>query len=356
MTGVSASGFSLPLARPLRTAHGELRVRRGFLVRAVDQEGRVGLGEAAPLPPWTEDLKTCGNALEDAAEQLARPVGEAQEALAKAEIHCRALAKAPAARHGLALALLDLAAQQAREPLCTLLAREHLGKAVRPGEVPVNALLAAEEPGEAAGLARRARAAGYRAVKLKLAGSAAQDAALALATREAAGPEMELRLDANGAWTADEAPARLRALAPARPAYVEQPVPGHDLEALKALRAQRIVPIAADESAASVEAALKVLGVGAADVLVVKPMALGGPDKAAEVLAEAQRRGVPGIVTGLLDGVVARQGALHVAALLPEPRPACGLGSLALLGRGEDDVVQGRLVVPDAPGLGLQGR
>lgn len=346
--------FAVPLREPVATARGEIRARRGFLVRARGRDGLVGLGEAAPLAPWTEGLKECGAALEAAAELLDAPLGDSEEALEELDAFCRPLTKAPAARHALALALLDLAAQRARESLGGYLARTRLGRSAEGGPVPVNALVPALPPEAAAGRARELALEGYRAFKLKLAGTLEEDAARAAAVRDAVGPAAELRLDANAAWTLQEAPARLRALRACAPAYVEQPVPADDLEALRSLRKEAIVRVAADEAAASLQQALRVLDAEAADVLVVKPLALGGPDRAAEVLRDAKRRGVACVVTTLLDGPVAWAGALQVALLLPEPRPACGLTVGHLDGPGMR-VERGLAKPLQGPGLGLAG-
>jgi L-alanine-DL-glutamate epimerase-like enolase superfamily enzyme len=324
------------------------------VVRITDAEGHVGLGEAAPLEPWTEDLKRCAAALEDAAGVLAGPVGEAQRALDKLDVHVRALQHCRAARHGLALALLDLAAQQRGMPLGAYLAGQFLDGAPPADRVEVNALLGTADPKAAAAEAAELLARGYRSFKLKLAGPRDADLERVAAARSAIG-HAELRLDANGAWDRAEAAGRLRELAAFAPAFVEQPVPATDVEGLADLRRMSLVPIAADEAAATPAAAERVLAAGAADVLIVKPMALGGPDRAVEVLAAAQRAGVPCVVTSLLDGPIARAGALHVAACAPPPRRACGLGTIALFGGMKDDVRDGSLAVPRGRGLGLGG-
>jgi len=95
MTGFGR--FSLPLARPLATAHGTIDRREGYLVRI----GRdpVGLGEATPLPGWTESLEACRDALGSALADLDPSSGLAD---------LPDLSTTPAARHGLELALLDL--------------------------------------------------------------------------------------------------------------------------------------------------------------------------------------------------------------------------------------------------------
>src|SRR3954465_14882898 len=87
-------------------------------------------------------------------------------------------------------------------------------------EVPAEAETAA-----AAGEAARG---GYTWVKVKV--GVGDDAGRVAAVRAAAGPDMELRLDANGAWAVDEAVATIEALAPAGLELVEEPVHAGDAQ------------------------------------------------------------------------------------------------------------------------------
>ena len=83
-------------------------------------------------------------------------------------------------------------------------------------------------PPQAAAAAR----AGFTCVKVKV--GVGDDAGRVAAVRAAVGPEVELRLDANGAWDVDEAVRSIEALAPAGLELVEEPV--HGIEALRAVR------------------------------------------------------------------------------------------------------------------------
>lgn len=99
--------FSVDLRQPLSTAKGDIERREGFLV-AVDAAGTTGIGEATPLPGWTESLAECGDALNS--------VSDPKRALADGS-----LADAPAARHAVSLALADARARAANQPLATTL-------------------------------------------------------------------------------------------------------------------------------------------------------------------------------------------------------------------------------------------
>ena len=354
--------FSVDLSSPLRTARAETTEREGFLVGVRLGEGDAvadrdahtpGIGEATPLPGWTEPLAACEAALERAAERgwnRASVSDRSGDPIRSVGIDPD---EAPAARHGLMLALDDAAARDADRSLAERLA-DRAGFPEPSDSVPVNATIGDGTAEAAARDANRAVDDGYRCVKLKLgARSLDVDVERARAVRRAVGPAVELRVDANGAWDRETARRALEQLAPLDVAYAEQPLPAGDLDGLARLRAETDVPVALDETLAnrSVGAAI---AADAADVLVLKPMALGGPDRAVDAAKRAREAGVEPVITTTIDAAVARTAAVHVAGAVPDVA-ACGLATGGLL---DDDlapdpcpVSDGRLGVPDGPGL-----
>jgi o-succinylbenzoate synthase len=334
--------FSVRLSSPLETARGSIERREGFLVR-IETDGTVGLGEATPLVGWTESTEECREALDRAkvvADELDWGI-----ALAKLET--------PAARHGLSLALAEARARREEEPLY-----RSLGANRTVSEVPVNATLGAGTPEDLAARASDAVEEGYRAIKLKIGTNGVEeDIERVRAVRNAVPEEVELRVDANGAWTQEEATAAIDALGALDVAYVEQPMPTADLSSHASLRGAG-VDIALDESLAahSVE---KIIDADAADVLVLKPMVLGGVDRTVEAAERCRDAGIDPVVSTTIDAVVARLGAVHAAAAIPNVR-ACGLatGSRLVTDLAPDPAVveDGSIAVPQTEGLGLPVR
>ena len=133
------------------------------------------------------------------------------------------------------------------------------------------------------------------------------------AIRAALGPDVRLRVDANGRWDPETARARVDRLAALGVEWVEQPVAALcDLGALRG----RGVPIAADEvvSRAPTDAVLE-----AADVVIVKPMFVGGLRAALTLARAALHAGRVACITHALESRVGRMGAWHAAAALHEP-------------------------------------
>ncbi|SEN96610.1 o-succinylbenzoate synthase [Halorientalis persicus] len=333
--------YHLDLARPLSTARGEIEEREGFLVR-IEYADQVGLGEAAPLPGWTESLDACREALKYAPE------------LARDEDWGVALGEtsAPAARHALALALADARAKLNNTPLYRYLGNERLVR-----RVPVNATVGDADAETTARRVTEAVENGFECVKIKVgARSVAEDTDRLRRVREVVGDEVALRADANGAWDREQAEQALEAVEPLDLEYVEQPMPAEEVAAHAGLRnGGNEVPIALDESLAE-RPVTDLLAAEAADYLVLKPMALGGPDRARNVARQARQAGVTPVLSTTVDGVVARTAAVHVAAAIPEI-PACGLATADWLaddlGPDPAPVADGRIEVPQDKGLGV---
>jgi L-alanine-DL-glutamate epimerase-like enolase superfamily enzyme len=309
-------------ASRLRRSGASPRPRLTLWLR--DDEGRVGLGDAAPLPGFSpESLEACATALTGVACRL----GALDDAAAPAPAIGAALAPfgseldaVPAARLALETALFDLVGQQRGLSVATC-----LGGAPSSPRVPVNALLLAPPEATLRDRAAALAARGYTALKIKL---RARDEAgflrelTALREVRARLPlPFEIRLDPNAAWSLDEARARLHALAAIAPAFVEQPVEATPLPHLGACA----VPWAADESLvipALVDPLLVARGCAA---FVLKPALLGGLVRARDLALRALARDVDVVVTHLFDGPYSLAAAAELAASLPRPPLACGL-------------------------------
>jgi L-alanine-DL-glutamate epimerase-like enolase superfamily enzyme len=312
----------LPLRAPLVTAWGTLTEREIVRVRLGGGEG-----EAAPLEPY-DGVPTAAvlAALDAYAEVLASEPDDPLEA-------CRAERDLPQALAAIDLALWDAAGRREGRPVCEL-----LGGRVR--AVPVNALVGAEDRAGAARTAAAAVAAGFRCVKVKV--GVGDDAGRVAAVRAAVGPDVAIRVDANGAWrSAREALANLRALAPAGIELCEEPV--HGLEALRAVRAESPVPIAMDETYAP--------GSGAADAVCLKVSRCGGLSGVLRDAEAARAAGSEVYLASTFDGPLGIAAALHAAAALELSVP-CGLATIGVF-EGFDAArpVDGALTPPSRPGI-----
>jgi o-succinylbenzoate synthase len=352
IVGLRADKVRIPFRRPFVTATGMWVEREAWIIRLADVDGRVGLGEAVLEPADGETAATVLDRLVHEAVSATR--GDALPSATELELHG---APGRALRAAIDSARLDLE----RVPAPRLIA-DGAG-------VGVNATLPAVGAAASAEAARQALEAGFTTLKLK-AGAERETEVLVdriRAVRAAVGPDVRLRLDVNGAWDLETAADRLAAIERYAIEYVEQPLAGDDPVVLAALRRRVGIAIAADEAVTSARAVRALLEAEAVDVLVVKPVRVGGPFAAAEIAELAAEGGIPVVVSTLFETGIGIAAGLAVAADLPElggqgfeRPPDHGLATAGLL---EHDLLteglpldKGRMRVPGGPdggGLGI---
>jgi L-Ala-D/L-Glu epimerase len=349
--------YRLPLLNGFTTAHGVITIREGIIVQVTTESGISGIGEIAPLPAFGGGSLASASSLLpalvtrlqhktlDEALEMVLAGGETGTNAASASVLC-----------GLEIALLDAIGKAEGCGACTLLSP--VGFAPR-ATVPVNAIIGARTMEAAIAVAQDAKKNGFRCVKLKVGWEVSVRAEIerVAAVRDAIGPAMHLRLDANEAWNLEQAIAILSQCVPYNIQYVEQPLKAHDLAGMHALRQAVSIPIAVDEALHSPESAQLILDNEAADVLVIKPQLAGGLRAGQQIIQTAAERGVYSVITSTIEAGIGLVAALHLAAASPAVTLECGLATLDLL---IDDLVinnlpvrNGLLDVPADAGLGV---
>lgn len=346
--------FALGLARPMATAHGELVRREGFLVELEDASGHRGIGEATPLPSFgTESLAETRAALEAGLRALVAGAAPSEFARNLSE-------PAPCAAFALSIAAEDLVARRTGHSLAASL---HAATS-RPGaplsRVSSQALVGGTTAEGVAQAAEAARRTGFAAFKLKLAVTPeapdlARDLARVEALRAVVGPTARLRLDANEAWSREQAAEALAALARFEIEFVEQPLARADVAGLAALAQESPIPVAADE-ALQAGGWRRCLEWNAAPVWVLKPGAIGDVGRLLELVRSAQAAGIRLVWSNLIEGAVGRATARALAAATATPEEVHGLGTALLL---SEDLIPASASketeedqVSEAPGLG----
>jgi O-succinylbenzoate synthase len=206
--------------------------------------------------------------------------------------------------------------------------------AVQRNRVLVNAMVPRLAPDVAAALALSS---GCATIKVKVGDEQSVDRVAAV--RSACGPNVKIRLDANGAWDLDTAVLVLRRLAAYDIELVEDPV--NSLEGLAALRRRIAMPIAAESCIRTTADARLLRELDAADAIVIKPQRIGG---VREALRAADAAGVPAIASSALETSVGLAAVVALAASLPNSPYAHGAGTALLL---ESDVVAQPLIPVD---------
>jgi o-succinylbenzoate synthase len=340
------------LAGKAENARASYTEREGILLRLTDEEGRTGLGEASPLPGYSQDTAAeCARTLSDLPVEAIRPRLPEEPLETWLESATRLVdPQTPAARFALETALLDLAAQEERVSIAELLRG---GPPDRP--VPLAALVQEDEPAAAVEEVARILERKIFTIKIKIGrrGQFERELERVREVRRAFGSACRLRLDANGAWDLVESSERLRALASLEPEFVEQPV----IPYLLLKMGPSPVPIAADETLSLPGAAERLSLVPACRVFVLKPAVLGGflPTLRIARIGKARRLGL--VVTHLFDGPVALAAAAELACALPAEPLACGLdlhAGLSIWPETPVPQIRGNEIRPSLhPGLGI---
>jgi L-alanine-DL-glutamate epimerase-like enolase superfamily enzyme len=348
----------LSLSRPL----GE------FVLARVEGGGAVGWGEVVGLRDWGDvDGRRHG---ETPSTIDAIVHEELAPGLLGREIGLGALAGAmdaivvgnPYAKALIDIAAHDLVGRAAGVPAYTLLggrARDRVPVAHMLGIMPVDQAL--EE-------ARTAVEDGIRALQVKGGADVDRDVELIRALREAYGPDLWLRVDANTGYRGRVGARRaLDALAAAGVDIVEQPLFG--AADLAEARAVSPVPVMADEACWSPSDALDLVARRAVDAVSVYVGKAGGMARAREVCAIARAARIPHDLNGALELGIGNAANIHVAIASPAELLPCvvpvnapaGASATVTAGRYfEDDVVvdpwvleDGGVAAPDGPGLGV---
>jgi L-alanine-DL-glutamate epimerase-like enolase superfamily enzyme len=260
------------------------------------------------------------------------------------------LRQAEAARAAADMALHDQAARRAGQPLARFLGSERLG-------LPTSVTLGIEaDLGTAVAHGRRRAAEGFRILKIKLGEDWEFDAALVRALRDALGPSMTLRADANQGYGESDAARFLVVAADCGVELLEQPVAAQDRDALARLTRLGSVPIMADEALLDARDAEGLIAARAASLFNVKLMKCGGIGPGLAIARRAADAGL-GVMVGCNDeSRIAIAAGLHFALAAPACDRADLDGHLDL----QDDVARGGVRLRDGvlerldePGLGV---
>ena len=353
ITDIRLWKLSVPLRVPFKTALRTVYRVEDVVVEVRTDEGAVGWGEAPPTGKITGDtFSGIVGAIRDhiAPSVIGREV-EALEPLLQTIQSC--VVKNASAKAAVDMAVWDLYGQKYGLPVYRLLG----GGRTR---IETDITISVNDPEVMAEDTREAIRRGYGCLKVKVGANPALDVRRLAAVREAAGAATILRIDANQAWQPKEAVRILNAMQDRGLdiEFVEQPVAAHDLEGLKYVTERSSVPVLADESVFSPADALKIMQMGAADLINIKLMKCGGLYPALQIASAAEVYGVPCMIGCMLEAKISVNAAVHLA---------CARGIITKIDLdgpvlcSEDPVLGGAvfaekdITVSDAPGLGVRG-
>lgn len=342
----------IPLKTPFVTALRRVEVAEDIIVQVQTDDGHTGYGNAPATVVITGDshesvtaavMKTIGPQL------IGRDLDDREDIL---ETIQKAMVHNTSAKAALDMAVHDLFGQRYGLPLYKFFGG-------RRQKISSDLTISVNDIPTMVADAQKAVAAGYSHLKLKVGLDEKEDFQRVAAIRQAVGPKISLRLDANQGWRPKEAIRLIRRMEDAGLdlELVEQPVIAADIEGLKQVSDHVLTDIMADEAAFSPRDVFTLLAKRACDLINIKLMKAGGLYPAAQIVAMAKACGVACMMGCMLESKVGITAAAALAA-------GCGnivkndLDAAALLAA---DPIQGgisyqgeTILLPDSPGLGIQ--
>ena len=353
ITKVRLGRISVPLRVPFKTALRQVNSVEDIIVEIHTDTGEVGYGEAPPTGAITGD--TTGAIIGAFQDHIIKTlVGrdvEDFENLTREVQKC--IVKNSSAKAAADIALWDLYGKKYGIPVYRMLGASR-------NQIITDLTISVNPPEEMARDAVNAVERGYDTLKVKVGIDPSLDVERLSAIRAAVGDKPRIRIDANQAWSPKQAVKLLNQMQERGLdiELVEQPVKAHDLEGLKYVTDRSYVPVLADESVFSVEDALKIVQLQAADLINIKLMKCGGLTNALKIATLAEVSGVECMIGCMLEAKVSVNAAVHLACAR-QIITKVDLDGPVLC--SEDPVLGGavfnekEITVADEPGLGIRG-
>ena len=350
---VEVFGVAIPLVGAgFKNAYITKKAQKSALVRLTAVDGSIGLGNIDPSPGYStetieQSLDALRNTLVKAVQGL--DAGNPHRVVEMMDAVLEGFLDAKAA---IEMACVDLTARRLGIPV-----HQYLGGALV-DTVRFNAWIGIEAPDVAAAEARKWFDRGFRSAKIKVGGGVDADRDRVMAVREAVGPQMKLRADANAGYSVEDGIRLGRLLEPFDMQLLEQPVAAEDLAGMAKVRGSIGVKVMADESITDHLSLIEVIRADCADIVKLKVMKQGGFLKCRRMLETASAAGL-GVVIGHGFGL----GVNTVAEIMLAATSRSVLEGLECVGplKTADDIVRtkldlgrGEIALPGGPGLGVE--
>ncbi len=341
---------SMGLEEPYTTAYEEVTRAVNVFVRLDTDRGVTGYGCCAPdLAVTGETPQTVIETMEDIVRPALRGTDPGRQAHIMERLK-KASGARPSALAGVDMALHDILGKTAGLPLWKLLGgyRDRMRTSITVGILPGD---------ETVERARSWVDEGFRCIKLKGGADIDSDIARVLAVREAVGPGVELRFDANQGFTVEEALRFVEATRPARLELLEQPTPKGQPDLMGRVVEGAHIPVMADESLMTLRDAFRLARRNLMDMVNIKLMKVGGIAEALQINAVARAARCEVMVGCMDEAALGISAGLNFALARPNVVYADLDGHIGLTGDPTEGAVTlrgGTLFPSRRPGLGVE--
>lgn len=341
--------YHIPFRSDFVSAGNVITHREGIILVYRDKDSGIeAYGEVAPLPGFSEEtLEEVKEVLILNKDHLEGAIidGSGKETLRLLDqIH-----RFPSLSFGIDTLLYDLAAKRSNKPLVQYLFPGFHASIQTNGTLPLSNTSATLSKADSL------ISEGFTTLKVKVGNDFDSELSILRSIREKY-PEIKIRIDANQAWTEDEAITHLTAMEELQVEYCEQPVDEDNIAGLKKVTEASPIKIAADESVRNKKIISELTETHAADLLIFKPMLMGTFNDIFVTKELADTHSIETVFTTSLETAVGRAAIAAISAGLGRYERAQGLATGSLL---EHDVASGEwldlpvIKFPDKIGLGI---
>jgi len=363
ITRIKTDIIKIPVKNPYIFSHGILKEFSNVLVRIWTDEGIVGIGESSFVP---------GGGVSEETPESVKPIID--NYLAKAIIdeypfnleliHKKMDAIIPRnliAKSGIDLSLWDIMGKSLNMPVYELLG------GIYESQIIASYTLSIDTPEKMAKQAVFRKQQGYLTLVIKIGRDSEYDLERLRQVREAVGPNIKIRLDANEAYRPDQAIRMIKQMEKYNPEFIEEPVKRWDLDGMAQVAHAVDTPISSDESNTSLASVRKIIEKKAASIINIKISKNGGIYRSKKIAALAEAAGIPIIVGGANTYEIGRQASRHFA--ISTAQAQMGLGSEGCSPASQskiDDItkkvvtyediskMKGYVAISSSPGLGIE--
>lgn len=352
ITHVDVFHLRVPLKGTFTTSQSTRTHQKSVVIEIHTDKGQTGLGNVDPSPGYSsetsEEIVACLSdflipaVMHKDPRHIVLRLGDMDRAV-KGHYHAKA---------ALEMAFHDLCAKDLNIPVCRL-----LGGPICEKVSLIPSWIGHMSPVEGANRAAEWVEKGYGTLKIKVGAGVEEDIERIRAIRQAVGPDVHLRLDANEGYTPDKAIKAIKGFTPYNILYCEQPVPREDWDGMARVRKAVDVPIMADEGIVDPKDIVIAAEKGAADIVKVKVMKNGGIYGTGRMIWLAGSLGLKCVLGHGFTLGINSLSEIHLAAALPNiMMPIETTGMLKVV---EDIITEpitidrGWVHVPPSPGLGV---
>ncbi|KZR60057.1 mandelate racemase/muconate lactonizing enzyme family protein [Pseudobacillus badius] len=340
----------LPLISPFIVSYHTYHDMPSIIVKIETDNGLIGYGEGTP------DEHVTGETWEGTYAVLGQTLGPAVIGIDPFQIEKihekmnRTIFGATTAKAAIDIACYDLMGKASGQPVYNLLG----GRYHESLEIPK--VISILSPDEMAEEAIQAMKDGYKTLKLKVGTDINLDSERIRQVRNAVGPEVPIKVDANQGWeNSADALRVLGEVVDCKIDWIEQPVAAADIDGLKEIKQKTMIPVMIDEGLHGDKEMHEIIVKRAADKINIKLMKCGGLYPAAHLVHQAQMAGLTCQVGSMVESAIASAAGLHLSIAKKKIQSNELVGPLMFSKNvAEMDYKIPYVHLSDKPGLGIE--